>query len=274
LKQQNTKSILNPLWGYELTLPEGWLHRLEGDKIFISNSPEGLQPLLDTPPPAAQLLVMTEWNGLCLPLEPIWNQHIEILKDGFNPKDVRQAPWTLAGAVGTEAELGLRKRDNTFLWTGILTRDLIVLQFMLTYKTENTEVLKSVLTDLIASLRFVEQVEGIETNQAGIPLPPGYVPADPLEIVPDINTPNHWEAYSTATEEGAASLGALQAFYKRELAPRGWQVTEYIPYPGQMAISFARFSIRQEDRKVILGIMPPDEKADSPKAARVVIRYN
>jgi hypothetical protein len=50
-------------------------------------------------------------------------------------------------------------------------------------------------------------------DTCGLPLPPGYTPADPTGLVNDIADPQNWRAYC-----GASSIGSLQAFFSTRSA--------------------------------------------------------
>jgi hypothetical protein len=73
-------------------------------------------------------------------------------------------------------------------------------------------------------------------------------------VIDDIDTPEAWEGYQTED-----SIGALQAFYQRELPAAGWTVREFVPFPGS-SLGFARFNLRKDSQAVVLGIMPQGER--------------
>jgi hypothetical protein len=111
-------------------------------------------------------------------------------------------------------------------------------------------------TRLITSLRFPHQFEGITTTAEGLPLPPGYTPADPLTILNDIGDPRAWRAFT-----GGAGTGALQSFYLREISLHQWDLEEYLPFPGASDLGFARFKLRRGTLQITLGIMPSNDQA-------------
>jgi hypothetical protein len=140
---------------------------------------------------------------------------------------------------------------------------------MVTHPKEVKEQFEPVATKIISSLRFPDRILGIETSTEGLPLPPGYMSAEPRSILPDISDPEQWRAYS-----GRDGIGALQAFYLRELPIHDWEITEYIPFPGASDLGFARLQLRKGDKQITLGIMPVEisEKMISSSPAIVVFK--
>lgn len=237
------------LWGYELTHPDHWTHESVQDADAFSealaSSDEGLV--------ASQLLVRGEWNWERKPIEPLWNQHIGLMAGMIGAKRVGSAPWRLGDATGLEAEIALPKKDNQRLWTGVLMRDFRVLHFMVTHPKEARPEFEPVVTKVIASLRFPNRVLGIKANREGIPVPPGYEPVDPKSILTDLADSENWRAYS-----GTSGIGALQAFYLREVPIHNWEMEEYVPFPGPSDLGFARLRLRRGNVKIMLGMMPYD----------------
>jgi hypothetical protein len=258
------------LWGYEITYPDTWTHQAVQDLDVFVTTPDALDPYY-LGEDAGQLLIRGEWNWARQPIEPLWNQHIGMLAGMLGAKQVGSAPWKIGQASGLEAEIALPKKDNRRLWTGILMRDFRVLHFMVTHSKEVRERFEPVATQIISSLHFPEQVSEIKTTADGLPLPPGYMPADPKSILSDISGPERWLAYS-----GRDGIGALQAFYLREMPIRNWEIVEYIPFPGASDLGFARFRLQKDDRQVTLGIMPGEisKTMTSSSPANVVFKIS
>ena len=182
----------------------------------------------------------------------------------------------MGGAVGLEAEIALPKLANLRLWSGILALDFLVLHLMVTHPKAGREQFEPPVTKLIASLRFPSTVAGVITNEMGLPLPPGYAPVDPLSIIPDIADPEHWQAYG-----GPSAVGALQAFYLREVVAQGWAVDEFVPFPTDADLGFARLKLHRGETSVTVGLMPGltpglapvgEGKVTSASPANIVIK--
>jgi len=234
------------LWGYELTYPEHWTHQSVQDaESFSVDNPDGLV--------ASQLLVRGEWNWERQPIEPLWNRHIGMMAGMIGAKQVGSAPWKLGDAEGLEAEIVLPKKDNQRLWTGVLMHDFRVLHFMVTHPKEVREQFEPAATKAISSVRFLNRILGIKSSREGIPLPPGYKAVDPTSILTDISDPANWRAYS-----GKSGIGALQAFFLREVPVHNWEMEEYVPFPSSSELGFARLQLRRRDLKITLGMMPYD----------------
>ena len=253
------------LWGYELTYPEQWMHESVQDADAFHNVLDSDDEGLDF----GQLVVRGEWNWERKPIKPFWDRHIGMMAGIIGAKEVGSAPWKLGNAVGLEAEIVLPKKDNQRLWMGILTHDFRVLHFMVTHPKETREVFEPVATKVISSLRFLYQISGIKTSREGIPLPPGYQAVDPKSVLADIADPQNWRAYS-----GAAGIGALQAFYIREVPLHNWDLEEYVPFPNDTEFGFARLQLRRRDLKITLGLMPydPSGTVTSSSPAHIVIK--
>jgi hypothetical protein len=258
------------LWGYEITYPDTWTHQTVQDSDAFVTTPDALDPHYQGED-AGQLLVRGEWNWAHQPIEPLWNQHIGMLAGMLGAKQVGSAPWKIGQATGLEAEIVLPKKDNRRLWTGILMRDFRVLHFMVTHPKEVREQFEPVATKIISSLNFPDRIQGIETSAEGLPLPPGYMSAEPKSILPDIPDPRQWRAYS-----GREGIGALQAFYLREIPTHNWRIVEYVPFPGEFDLGFARLQLQKDGRQVTLGIMPNEisETMISSSPANVVFKIS
>jgi hypothetical protein len=166
-------------------------------------------------------------------------------------KKVGSAPWGMGGAFGMEAEILLPAKEDRRLWAGILEKDFTVLKFLVTHAKQDRPWFEPIATRIISSLSFPTRVQNIDLSPEGLPLPPGYSPADPALIIPDIADPMNWRAY-----DGQSQAGALQAFYLREAPNYGWQITEYVPFPSASDLGFARIHLHNDARQLILGIMP------------------
>jgi hypothetical protein len=252
-----------PLWGYEIELPEGWIHQTIWETEGFARQPEALQPDYDGEN-LGHLLIRGEWNWSRQPIEPLWNQHITKLSVMLGAKKLGAAPWSLGVGQGFEAEILLPKKTNKRLWIGILAYDVAILHFMVTHWKEERAQFEPVVTQIIQSLRFVEQVKNVISNEFGCPIPPNYAATDPKNFLNDIQDAAPWQAY-----DGQASVGALQAFYLRELPVHGWEIEEYVPYPAQTNLGFARFKVQKKGQSLMVGILPIGEKE---KTGKIVIK--
>jgi hypothetical protein len=259
--------LQHALWGYQLTYPDGWVHQTFLDTDIFASRSEALDADY-IGPEAGQLVVRGEWNWSRQPVEPFWTRHIGMLAGMAGARKVGSAPWILGRATGLEAEIVLPKKENMRLWTGILARDFRILKFVVIHPLEERARFEPVATKIITSLRFPNRILGLETGPEGLPLPPGYSPADPQEILPDIAQPELWRAY-----EGESAVGALQAFFLREAPVYNWEVEEYLPFPGGSELGFARLRLRRGERVITLGIMPFDrEKVSTSSPAKLVLK--
>jgi hypothetical protein len=256
------------LWGYELTYPDDWVHQVVQDSDGFAATVIAFDPSY-TNPDAGHLLVRGEWNWKRQPIEPLWNDHVGLLAGMLGAKEVGSAPWKLGEASGLEAEIVLPKKENQRLWTGILMRDFRVLHFMASHPREVRKTFEPQATNIISSLRFPERLPGIKTGYEGVPLPPDYSPVDPGTILSDISNPENWRAY-----HGSSGIGALQAFYLREIPIHNWDLQEYVPFPGLSDFGFCRFHLRRGDLKIMLGLMPYDSSGQfsSSSLANIVFK--
>lgn len=255
------------LWGYALTYPDDWVHRSLGEVEGFAALPEALEPGY-AGERAGHLLVKAEWNAMLQPVEPLWAQHMGTTAGMIGAKKVGSAPWQMGGASGLEAEIVLSKQTNMRLWSGILARDFLALHFMVAHPKEERAWFEPQATRLIASLRFLAKVEGVTVNADGLPVPSGYAPAKAQQIIPDITDPERWKAYA-----GGSAVGALQAFYLREVAAQGWTIDEFAPFPADTDLGFARLKLRRGEISAVVGLMPSGGgpvSATSP--AQVVIK--
>ena len=247
----------HPMWGISFTLPDGWQDDEDGDQVSISSQAY----------PGATLQVRCEWNGALRPVGPIWTGHIGKLAGIFGASEVGSVPWKLNDLNGIEAEIRMPKKAETRLWAGVLAHGFIILQLAITHPIEDKEALNPLFTRIVASLRFVEHTKSTGETPAGIPLPPGAAPFDPRTIIDDIGPSEDWEGCQTGD-----SIGALQAYYQRELPASGWTVSEFVPFPGS-SFGFARFTINKDKQNAVLGIMPQGEKVHNASPGVVVIKH-
>ena len=255
----------NLLWGIELTYPDEWVQQSHADTDGFAKTIEAFNRNGAVNEQAAYLLVRGEWNGRRKPIAPLWNQHITKLSIMLGAKRLGAAPFSIGGATGFEAEIQLPKRQNRRLWVGILARETVILHFMVSHPGEERADFEPQATKIISSLKFLDHSNNLSVNENGLPLPPRYTPVNPLSLVPDAQNNGTWQAYS-----GNSDIGALQAFYFRELPQYGWEISEFIPFPNQVGIDFARLRIHKDNLTATFGILPTPEKKPQGK---IVIRY-
>jgi hypothetical protein len=254
-------------WGYEFTYPDDWVHQTLGDVEGFAELAAALEPGY-TGEKAGHLLVKAEWNATLQPVGPLWGQHMGTTAGLIGAKRVGSAAWQMGGAVGLEAEIALSKLSPLRLWSGILARDFLVLHFMVTHAKDDRARFEPLVTKLIASLRFVPAIEGLAVDPHGLPLPPGYASMDPRQVIPDIPDVTLWSAYG-----GQSPVGALQAFYLREVVAYGWEVDEFMPFPADTGLGFARFRLKRNDAAVMVGLMPVGaERVTASSPANIVIK--
>jgi hypothetical protein len=255
------------LWGYALTYPDSWVHLTIQDNEGFAAHREAFEAGYEGPG-AGHFLVKAEWNGERQTVGPLWTHHIGMMAGMLGAKKVGSAPWKLGEAFGLEAEVVLPKKSNTRFWTGILTHEYLVLQFVVLHPKEVRATFEPLVTQIIRSLKFAKSVPGFSLTDRGLPLPPGYLPTDPRTIIPDIASDQNWSAY-----DGGSPIDALQAFFLREAPVQGWVIEGYAPFPGSGDLGFARLRLNRDEQQVTLGIMPYGEatvSASSP--ARLVIK--
>lgn len=255
------------LWGYRLEYPDGWLHHTQQSVEQFAARLEALDEDYRGPQ-AGKLLVRAELNSQRQDLEPLWNKQMGLLAGLLGAKKVGSAPWKMAGALGIEAEVVLPKRENRRLWAGILGYDFLILHFLVTHPLEARAEFEPAATRIISSLSFPTSLPGFLITPDGLPLPPGYTPVDPQQVISDIVDPAHWSVYT-----GASPIDALQLFYLREAHHLDWAVEEYAPFPGASEIGFARFRLRRGDQTVVLGLLPQGkETVNASSPAHIAIR--
>jgi hypothetical protein len=257
----------HPLWGFEFTYPADWVHSTVGDVEGFAEVAAALEPGYSGEK-SGHLLVRPEWNATLQAVEPLWGRHMGVTAGLIGAKRVGSAAWQMGGAVGLEAEIALPKVSSLRLWSGILARDFLVLHFMVTHPKDDRARFEPLVTRLIASLRFVPAVTGLAVEMLGLPLPPGYVPMDPRQVIPDIADVAPWSAY-----DGESPVGALQAFYLREVAAHGWTVDEFMPFPADTGLGFARFKLHMGEAAVMVGLMPVGaERVTVASPAKIVVK--
>lgn len=254
-----------PFWGYEIDIPEDWVHQTMLETEGFARNLEALGPQYEGPD-LGHLLIRGEWNPTRQDIQPLWSQHITRLATMLAAKKLGSAPWDLAGGQGYEAEILLPKTTGMRLWVGLLSHDQSLLHFLVTHRIEERDAIEPVFTQIISSIRFIDQASGISHNQEGVPLPPGYASADPASILADLQDVTQWQAY-----QGQVTLDALQAFYWRELPNRGFMLSEYLPYSPMSDLGFARFNFSGGDRSFTLGILPSPQE---PTVGTIVIQSN
>jgi hypothetical protein len=255
------------LWGYQLTLPDGWVHASKNMVDTFAAIPEALDEEY-LGPNSGQILVRCEWNPFGQPIDPIWNKQVGMMASLIGAKKVGTAPWQMGGARGLEAEIQLAQKDERRLWSGVLERQNVVLNFVVVHLKAERAAFEPIVTQILSTLAFPEELADVETDVDGLPLPPEYTPIPAQDFIADIAQPDNWRAY-----DGSSSIDALQAFYWREAPRYGWKVAEYLPYPGFKELGFARFRLEKGERSVMLGILPyREEPEDSLILGRIALK--
>lgn len=258
------KTFSDPLWGYSITYPDNWVENNLGEIQAFASVPEAL--VRDyTGVNAGYLILRGEFNHTAESIEPLWNSHITKISMMVGAKNLGSAPLAIGGGKGYEAEIVMPKSKDQRLWTGILSYGLTILHLMVEHPLSNRDWFEPLATKMVSSLRFTSKNPGLETIEGEIPLPPNFTAADPATILADLNNPQGWLAF-----QGEGTIGSLQAFYLRELPQFGWEVAEFIPYPNQTEINFARLQFTRGQQKATLGILPTNPQKNS---AAIVIKY-
>lgn len=255
----------HPLWGYQITYPEGWIHQTLEATVAFAARPEALDSAYQGPD-AGHILVSAEWNSARRPVEPLWSRHIGRLSGLIGARKVGAAPWRILGASGLEAEIVLPKQDPRRVWTGILAWDFLVLKFFVVHLKEDRQSFEPLATRLISSLRLLNHIPGIDQDPDGLPLPPDYSPIQASAVISGIDDPQRWSAYS-----GTAGVDALQAFFLREAPAHGWSVEEYIPFPAPSGLGFARFRLAKDGKTRVVGLLPRSEGEILPNSPGSIV---
>jgi len=256
----------NPLWGFELTYPDGWAQKSNGGMDGFAQNAYAFDQAGAVNEQAAHMLVRGEFNGKHSPIAPLWNQHITKLSIMLGAKKLGASPFSMGGANGFEAEIQLPKKTNRRLWTGILARKTVILHFMVSHKKTERDAFEPQVTKIISSLRFLDELKGLDRTSDNLPIPPNYLPVNANTLVPDAKNDDSWRAY-----DGQSNLDALQNFYYRELPNFGWEIGEFIPFPNQVEVNFTRLRIHKDDTTATLGILPFGEKHPLGK---IILKYD
>jgi hypothetical protein len=244
------KTFQHQLWGYQIDLPDNWQHMKFDQKDGFAEDSKAFQSDYQGDK-LAQLLINGEWNSLKQPIHEIWQRHMGKTALMLGAKNLGSAVWEMAGAQGYEVEIVLPKKSRERIWVGILENGLLVLTFLVLHWKDNREEMEPLISRMIASLKYLESVDGIPLSPTGLPLPSQANPIKPQEIITDIPDPDNWQAY-----QGDFSIGSLQAFYLRELPRFGWQITRYVPFPNPGDLPFARLLLEKDGQSYSLGLMP------------------
>jgi len=244
------KTFQHQLWGYQINLPDNWQHTNFNHKDGFAEDSKAFQSDYQGDK-LAQLLINGEWNSLKQPIHEIWQRHMGKTALMLGAKNLGSAVWEMAGAQGYEVEIVLPKKSRERIWVGILENGLLVLTFLVLHWKDNREEMEPLISRMIASLKYLESVDGIPLSPTGLPLPSQANPIKPQEIITDIPDPDNWQAY-----QGDFSIGSLQAFYLRELPRFGWQITRYVPFPNPGDLPFARLLLEKDGQSYSLGLMP------------------
>lgn len=255
----------DPFWGYTLTHPDAWNARTKLGVTVLAADIDALDQIVDVNEQAAHMLVRGEFNGKREPIAPRWNEHLTKLSLMMGAKKIGSAPFSMGGANGFEAEIQLPKTVNRRVWVGILAWETVILHLMVSHRKDERDSFEPLVTKAIASLQFLPRVEEIEPNADDLPALPQYTAIPSRDLVPDARDDEDWRAY-----DGERELGALQQFYYRELPRFGWEISEFIPFPNQVDVNFARLRIHKAGRTATLGILPFGEKNPTGK---VVVKF-
>jgi len=243
----------HPIWGYQLTYPDNWVHQTSGEVEAFAASYQALTKEYNGDD-AGHLATRCEFNHAGQDIDPLWNVHISKLSVMMGAKNIGAAPFTMGGGKGYEAEIVMPKKQKVRLWTGILSYGLTILHIMVTHPLELRAQFEPIANDIISSLRFISQIPNLPTTENRIPLPPHFDETDPTKIMNTTKPDQEWRAYS-----GNASVDSLQAFYLRELPKYGWEIIEFTPYPNTLDIQFARVHIQNDIHKISIGLIPMNE---------------
>ncbi len=261
-------TFVQPLWGYSIDHPAGWVHRSLQDGDAFAGIEAALGPGY-AGPLGGHIVVHAEWNGLRREVEPIWRDHVARVATMLGARQVRSAPWRIGPAAGLEAEIALPKKQADRLWLGILSHDMVLLKLLVSHPLACRAEFEPQATDVLRSLRFLDGVPDLPQHPCGLPLPPDCTPMPASEILEDLGSQGSWEAFRTPH-----SMGAVQAFYWREAQADGWRITSFQPYPGDHPLPFARVGLDKAGRMIALGILPHPQGADDRNpCARIALHW-
>ena len=251
------RNFADPLWGYQLAYPDDWGEKKLGELQAFAANPEAFERTYSGPN-AGYLMVRGEFNHTGESIDPLWNAHITKISMMVGAKNLGSAPLEIGGGSGYEAEIVMPKSRDQRLWTGILSYGLTILHLMAEHPLSQRDRFEPLATQIVSSLRFTSRNPDLITTETGIPLPPEFTTTEPASILTDINDPQDWLAFS-----GDATIGSLQAFYLRESSVYDWEIAEFIPYPNQTEIQFARLQLTKGKQTAVLGILPDIPETDS-----------
>ncbi|NPA92019.1 MAG: hypothetical protein GXO55_11350 [Chloroflexi bacterium] len=248
-------TFVHPLWGYALEYPEDWVWREEGEVTAFAPHEEALS-LTYQGDRMGHFVVRPELNPYLRPIEPLWTHYITRIGIMRGAKKVGASPLEVGNLKGYEAELLLPTKENKRLWVGLLAGGGVVLHLMVTHRKDEKDYFQPLVSRMVQSIRFVERTEGVSLDDWHIPVPPGYTPAPPGEVVEGDLSGQKWKAYT-----GDAPIAALQVFFLRELPHAGWHIDAYYPYPNRdREVRFASFLISQEGQEGVVALLPRGEK--------------
>jgi hypothetical protein len=255
------------VWGYQLDYPDGWAHRTIQDVEGFGLSLQALEPDADGPG-SGHLLIQTEWNGIRLPIDRVWDTHIAKVAAMVGAHRLGSAPWTMGGGSGYEAEIVLPKKADTRLWVGVLARELVLLKLMVAHPVEDRPWFEPQVTELLRSLRILNQVDGVPVDKTGIPVPPDCHEIEPAEALSDLPDPKAWRVL-----ESPHSFEGLHAFYAREAPAHGWQIESFESFPNQRDPGFSRVRLSKDERVLALGLLPyREDPATAGWLGRIAIK--
>jgi hypothetical protein len=243
-------TFVQPLWGFSMDLPAGWVHRSLQNGDAFARIEDALDPGY-VGPLGGHIMVHAEWNGLHRAVEPIWREHVARVATMLGAKQVRSAPWRIGPGEGLEAEIALPKKEANRLWLGVLSHDMIMLKLLVAHPLACRAEFEPQATDVLRSLSFLESVPDLPQHPCGLPLPPDCTPQPTTEILEELGSQGSWEVFGTPH-----SMGAVQGFFWREARAAGWEITSFQPYPGDHPLPFARVGLHKAGRAIALGILP------------------
>lgn len=243
--------FLESTWGYSFQIPDHWLERnKKGVRWFFPNRFASQKPSMEMS--QGYLIVRPDWIFDRQDIEVLWQRHVGTTAGMVGAKNVGSAPLRIREAQGLEADIILPKKENKRLWLAILRQGPIVMNMVVEHHLKDRDWFEPEVSAVIASLRFVEHINGLQTGKNSFPLPDEYRPIDPRRVIADIPDPSQWHGYT-----GPLTIGGLQAFYFRECAQFGWNIKGYTPFPSKESdLGIARFQLEKEGKLCTLGIVP------------------
>lgn len=255
------------IWGYRLSYPDDWIHRSLHEVEGFAADPHALDPDA-AGPGSGHLLIQAEWNGMRVPVEPLWESHIAKIAAMFGAARVGSARWTMGGGAGHEAEIVLPKKAEKRLWVGFLARGLVLLKIMVAHPLEDRPWFEPLVSEILKGLLFLDRAEGVPVHESGIPVPAGCREIDPAEVLSNLPEPSAWRVFETPH-----SFNGLHAFYTREAPAHGWQLELLESLPHEHGPGFSRMRLSKGDRVLALGLLPyRREPADPGWLGRIAIK--